>query len=84
MAVWKYTVDLSGVFHDKSKTFEERRDGVVRILYASRWVKAKDEFDDLFLAIEELSETYGTEEFNLVWDAIYDIADYDRAWIKTF
>ncbi len=81
--VWAHTIDLSHVFHNEAMSFIERRDAIVRIVRASRWVKAADEFSDLTEAVEELSDTADLAEFNLVWDAIYDLADYDRVWIIT-
>lgn len=82
--VWDHTVDLSAFWGDESLPFEDRRDQTVTALRASTWVKKLDESDDLHLTIEELADTDTEDYFNLVWEAIYDAADIDRAWIKTF
>lgn len=47
-------------------------------------MRRTDEDDDLHMTIEELADTDTVEYFDLVFDAIYDAADIDRAWIKTF
>ncbi len=83
MPTWTYEVDLSTVFHNETMTFEERRDATVRIIRTSRWFKDSDEHGDLASAVEELADTTGIGEFDMVFSAVYDEADADRAWIKT-
>ena len=84
MPQWKMTIDLSAVFHNDTMTFEERRDRIVEILRGSRWVKNTDgALNDLPAVVDELAETVDVDEFDSVWDAIYDRADDDRVWIKT-
>lgn len=84
MTDWKYTINLKGVFHNDALTFEQSRDAVVKRLQNSMWFKSKDALDDeLRLLVEELSETADTAEFDEVWDAIYNVADADKAWLET-
>lgn len=79
--VWDRKVNITGILHNEELTFEQRRDALVGVLQASTWVKQCDEDDDLPQLVEELAGTEDTEEFNAVWDAIYDVADADRVWI---
>lgn len=82
--VWEHQVDVSDVFHNDDLTFEQRRDKIVARVRQSVWFKSKDESDDLPQWVEELADAEDTGEFDPVWGAIYDEADYDRVWIKTF
>lgn len=84
LPTWRYTVDVSALWRDEPLTFEERRDTVASVLRASTWFASVEEHDDtLLLLVENLEEADDVEEFDLVWDAIYDLADADRTWIKT-
>jgi hypothetical protein len=81
---WEHRINLADIFHNDDLSFAEKRDAVVRRLRATTWFKAKDEYDSLSQYVEELSETEDIVGFGQVFDAIYDEADYDRAWIATF
>jgi hypothetical protein len=83
MPVWYETVRLSDVFHNEEMTFEQRRDEIVRRLRASSWVKCADDNDVLPNLIDELKNAADVDEFDTVWDVIYDYADADRVWIDT-
>ena len=80
---WAHHINLKGVFHNDDLTFEQKRDIIVRRIRATTWFKSKDEYDDLPMLVEELSDTETKSAFADVWDAIYDEADADRAWIAT-
>lgn len=80
---WEHKLSVADVFHNDAMTFPEIRDAVVRRLRASAWFKSKDEFDDLPMLVEELSDAKNTDDFDSAWDAIYDEADADRVWITT-
>lgn len=82
MPAWRYTVDVSHVFHDDDKSFEEKRDEIVATLRRSTWVKAHGN-GTLGPLIDVLAETQDTEEFDEHWDQVYDMADIQRAWIQT-
>lgn len=83
MTDWKHTLNLKDLFHNEQLTFEQSRDAIVKRLRNSVWFKGKSEFDDLPQAVTELSETSDEQEFDEVWDAIYDEADADKVWIVT-
>lgn len=81
---WAHTVDVSSVWRD----FDEEQvnasaQSLAALLKASAWYKAYDEFSDLHQAVEELGDADTMEWFDAVWDGIYDLADYDRVWVKT-
>lgn len=85
MPVWRYTVDLSEVFHDERLTFEQRRDEIVRIIRESEWFaeKVHDQHETLPLLVADLADASDIGLFDEVWNDVYDWADIDRAWIKT-
>lgn len=83
---WARTIDLSRVFHDETLSFEERRDALVRRLKASRWFREADqaEFDGVYdIVTDHLAYAEDSEEWDDWWDELYDLADFDRVWIKT-
>ena len=81
LPVWEHKIRLGGVFHNDAMTFEQSRDAVVARIRASAWFKSKDDYDNLPQFVEELADTQNTDEFDSVWDAIYDEADHARVWI---
>ncbi len=81
LPIWDRRINLAGVFRNENLTFEERRDAIVRKIRASGWVT--DESWSLDNLVEELGDTENVDEFDAVWDAIYDQADIDRVWIET-
>lgn len=81
--IWDRKIRLGDVFHNDALTFEQKRDTIVTRIRNSGWLKGRDEFDELVLAVEELAESDNVNWFDSVWSLIYDIADYDRVWIDT-
>lgn len=83
--IWTDTLNLKDVFHSDDLIFTEKRDAIVSRIKRMRWYKdAEAEGGSLFYLVDELADAEDAEEFDAVWDAIYDIADYDRVWIATF
>jgi hypothetical protein len=80
---WEHTINLGGVFHNESLTFTDRRDAIVRILRASKWVRDTDEFGRLAEVVDNVADAEDVTEFDGWWDELYDLADYDRVWINT-
>lgn len=81
--VWDLTLDVSPWYHNEELTFEQRRDAIVRKIRNSPWPKHNEELEEI---LAELAEVRDEDEFNLIWDDLYDIADLDpnyRVWIKT-
>jgi hypothetical protein len=83
MAEWLKKIPLGDVFHNEEMTFEQRRDETVRRLRSSGWLTMTADDFDLSDMFDELGETRDGNEFDEVWDRIYDQADYDRVWIGT-
>jgi hypothetical protein len=85
LSIWQYTLDISDVFHNERLTFEQRRNCIVRRIERSSWYQSEIEERDglLYELVDELASSENGDEFDAVWDAIYDEADYLRVWIKT-
>jgi hypothetical protein len=85
MARWNYTLHLKDFFHDETLTFPEWRDRVVNRVRSTTWYKATSTAGDPCLAdiVGELADTQDRREFDQVFAAVYDQADYDRCWIET-
>lgn len=80
---WKWRIDVSDVFGNDTLDFEQRRDVIAARLAAHPWVKQAGPESDLAAFVEELADRENADEFDFVWDAIYDIADLDGVWIIT-
>lgn len=84
---WKAKLRIGDVFHNDGLSFEQRRDAIVRRFRAL--LQAGDVSQDSFglsisELVDELAETENPDEFDWVWDEIYDWADTERVWIETF
>jgi hypothetical protein len=80
---WDLTLDVSPWFHNEELTFEQRRDAITNKIRKSPWPDNNEEISEI---LEELAEVETPEEFDAIWDDLYDIADlYQdyRVWIKT-
>lgn len=81
MANWFETIDLEDIWSDEDTTFEETRDSIVARFRDSRWYQNGSRPRRL-IALLEL--TIDHRDFDSVFNLIYDAADNDRIWIKTF
>jgi hypothetical protein len=85
MPSWRYRLDVSDVFHDDGRTFEERRDIIVARIkaapfYESRW----GDWDLLVDIVDRLADSPEGDTFDEAWSEFYDWADYaHRVWIAT-
>lgn len=82
LPVWDRKINLGDVFHNDSLTFEQIRDVAVQRIRRSGWLT--DDDYTLTGLVDELAETADADEFDCVWDEIYDHADIDRVWIATW
>lgn len=94
--VWQYTVRgfkaALESYDEDADNFIAVRDAVVNSIKASKWYRDSDEFGDLHEVIDELTDVghpdidwdddYNHERhFNDCLAQIYDLADWDRAWL---
>lgn len=80
--VWAHTVRIA---RDPEGTFEENRDRTVNALRASSWFRAVDGADPmsrLTALMYDMADTERAEEYNMVLDEVYDLADVDRCFIE--
>jgi hypothetical protein len=84
MPNWDYEVKLADIWEmDQWETFESHRNAIVSRLMQSDWVKS-NAHPNLKHVIGELAHTESYQEFNWVWDEVYDYADDTRCWLATF
>lgn len=82
-SAWERTVNLKGIINNSDMTLLEVRDAAVRAIRASGWVDVRADDEDFILLIEELEECETKEDFNYLFNEVYNYADYDRVWIAT-
>lgn len=82
MAHWEYRIDLGDIFRNDKMPFRSKRNEIVKRLRASRWFRER-EHQGIGDVVDELSRVTTVAEFDEVWNEVYDVADYDRAWIDT-
>lgn len=81
MPHWKHRVHLVDVFYNDDLSFEQKRDKIAYRLERSGWLKSSDESSHIHMLVSELKSSDTPDEFDFVWDEIYDEADRDRCWI---
>lgn len=78
--IWAYRLT---VHMPESLPFEKKRQRFADALENSAWFKAEGEEDsELWWAWDEIKDADDEDHFDLVLNAIYDMADYDRCWIQ--
>jgi hypothetical protein len=83
MLDWQRSINVSDVFHNDAMSFEQRRDAIVRRVRSSGWLGASDEGDEIHGILTDLEHSTNADEFDNLWDEMYDLADQDRVWIRT-
>lgn len=93
---WRYTIrgfkDILASFDEDSDNFLEIRDRAVERIRSSKWFRDQDDFSELHDLIDEWSDVghpdidWGDDydrsrHFNDCLDRLYDLADWDRAWL---
>jgi hypothetical protein len=82
MARWQEQIDLHEPLNNDALPFKERRDTIVARVKASRWFARDD--GDLAILLEDLAGAADEDDFDEVWNGIYDLADSDRVWLNAF
>jgi hypothetical protein len=86
MAVWLHEINVSAFFEahleDEDFDFVASRDGIVATFRAA--MKTNAALDEMFAElIDELADSSDTDDFDVVWQEVYNVADFERVWIKT-
>jgi len=79
---WQHTLDIADIWQNDDLTLVELRDRIVTRIKTNRWYTTQDEGSDLHEAVDELGDITTPDDFDAVWDTIYDLADTDRCWIR--
>ena len=78
MNSWRARLNLVDVFHDENRSFEERRDEIVKRM---RKLPNLDEWQ--VEITDNLADAPDIPTFDSWWDAFYDWADDNRVWVAT-
>ena len=78
---WEHNLLIADVFHDEARSFEERRDLIVKRILASRFWDAEDE--DLVTIVEDLGKAPDEDRFDEFWDEFYNWCDEHAVWVAT-
>lgn len=91
MPTWLHKLELSDVFHDDDKSFEDKRDAIVERITSSSWYQDRmessiilKEKDVLLGIVEDLIFASDYDEFDDVWNDFYDWCDAKRVWVETW
>lgn len=81
MSLWLCTLKLKDIFHDETKSFEQRRDVIAaRIKTAAFYDENDFELVDM---VDQLEFAETAEAFNDYWAEFYNWADDNRVWVET-
>lgn len=77
---WQKTIDLVDVWNSTELSFAEKRDIVVERVRKSGWPNENSVLSGL---LDQMTDLDDVQEFDFLWDQVYDEADWDRVWIST-
>jgi hypothetical protein len=82
LPVWRYQVNIGDIWqHAETIDSSELGRRLAQRIRSSAWFQAEGD-GILGDFVDELADVDDTDHFNAVWDAIYDEASFDRAWIN--
>lgn len=80
MTHWNEVIDLSGPWNSED-SYRVKRDQIVSILRGSDWIRESPELEAL---VDDLEGCRIITDFVWVFDSVYNLADRDRVWLKTW
>lgn len=94
MTNWKYTLNISKIWHDDDLDIQEKADYIrktIQRMFSTNLDFESENYDeDLDIVVENLADLSSYDEdlsdvdsFDEIWDAFYDWADFNRVWVKT-
>jgi hypothetical protein len=78
---WRWHICVTDLLGNEDMPFEQRRDGIVARFRASE-VYAVFPNGTLASTLDDLAATADPDEFDDVWDEVYDWADDHALWIE--
>jgi hypothetical protein len=86
MANWKHTLDLSDIWHNEpnSELYTEisKRLTAKAAEMKNAGTITEEDYDDLCAVSDDIQSISDVEDFNSLWDEVYDWADHDhRLWL---
>lgn len=85
MGRWVDRVELGDVFHDDNVTVSHKAAVIKeRMTPLDKKFESGGELLDLLDELVEVSADEDPDEFDVIWDQIYDWADANSVWIDTW
>lgn len=85
MRNWKHKIQLGDVFHNDDLEWHVKVKAIAdRFSVLDKPFEGTDELIDLHDLVEELREQANPDDFDEVWDVIYDWCDQNSVWLETF
>jgi len=81
MGNWVWTLDIKDDWQAEIPVRELAHRVAAKLRGAPPYVTGVREWIDAF---SEATEDWTSDDFDAVWDRLYDWADLQRVWIKTF
>lgn len=82
MTYWAHKIYMGLPYDPEVGNFPEHRDRAVAVIRKSAWIRNSQRSTDLAELVDKLSGTEVIEDFDEVFQEIYDLADTDRCWIQ--
>jgi transposase len=84
---WTYKLKI---YVNDNWSFEKKRDTIAEALKNSSWFKVSSEEgqrfspedSEIYQLWDEMKDADNEDHFDLCWDAVYDLADYERCAIS--
>lgn len=76
-------IDLRSVFHDTDRSFDERRNEIIRRIRASEWLTGSPYADVLSNLLDDLACAEDPATFDPTWDEVCDLAEIDHVLVRT-
>lgn len=91
MVHWQGKLTVKDCFHDDALSIPQKADIISKRLLGKieEWRGNgsfdEDECDELMYLAQDLKDSHDADEFDEIWEQIYDWADHGRRlWIETF
>ncbi|UDL16655.1 hypothetical protein SEA_ATUIN_262 [Arthrobacter phage Atuin] len=80
---WNHDLNISDFFHDDDLTITEKAEKISERLKSRPWFDGLTYKEDLEGLLEELTDMEDADDFDMIWDQMYDIFDAERIWVRT-
>lgn len=83
---WRYNIELTALkasYERNMISAAEYVQAVAKQVRESPWGRAEDRNSELDDLLEAMAACDSNDDAAMLYDHLYDLADYDRAWLET-